>query len=67
MKTWFRTLGNKVAAFQARLILSAVYYVIVVPFAFMKNLGRPDGDRLRSGWQAWPLTAATLEDLRRQW
>ena len=49
----WKTIGQKIADFQARGILCLFYYVILAPFAFgMKTFSDPLQLRIRKGWLA---------------
>ena len=71
-----KEVGQVVGDFQARLILSLLYYILVLPMGLLTRLG---GDSLRasslgrpaqpgdSHWQSRPNQASTLGQARRQY
>ncbi len=66
----WKVIAHVIGTFQARLILSVLYLVILPPFALIRRLG---GDRLGrrptsdpTYWRARPADAPTLEAARKQ-
>jgi hypothetical protein len=54
----WKRFGRKVGDFQARLLLTIFYFVILAPFALVMRLADPLGLR-HAGEPAWHLTSPT--------
>jgi cell division protein FtsW (lipid II flippase) len=68
LKTW-KTFAHKIANFQARLILSLFYFIVVTPFAYrVKIFSDPLQLKRFSGWLSRDRTDADpLAIARRQY
>jgi len=66
----WKVIAHVIGTFQARLILSVLYLVMLPPFALIRRLvGDPLGRRPTSGSTSWrprPPDAPTLDEARRQ-
>lgn len=63
----WKRLGRKIGDFQARLLLTIFYFVILAPFALVMRLADPLGLKRPGGWHvAQPATGAALDRAHRQ-
>jgi hypothetical protein len=64
----WKRVGRKIGDFQARLLLTVFYFVILAPFALvMRCLADPLGLKRPGGWHAVkPAAGPALERARRQ-
>ena len=58
-----RKISNTLTFWQTTIMLSVVYYVIVVPVGFLYRIS---AHTIRSGWQPWSCRSESIEDLRQQ-
>lgn len=56
-----KLISKKLADFEARLILSGVYLLVVPIFALFKT------KKSTESWEKWQNTSDSLEDLKKQW
>ena len=53
-------ISKTIAVWQARIILSVIYFVFAVPMSLFVR--RKQG----GGWQSWPYPSDSMDDLSRQ-
>ena len=64
---WWKRVGRKIGDFQARVLLTLFYFVILAPFAvIVRWKADPLGLRRGGGWLPIVRTAEPLERARRQ-
>jgi hypothetical protein len=65
---WWQKIAKKIGDFQARLILTIFYIVIVLPLGLIVRLfGDPLGrKKSATGWEVKPETSVSLDSARRQ-
>lgn len=63
MKLFIKKLSLKLAEYQARLILSLIYFIVTPLFAVIFKLTRP---KSKDGWVRWKIRSDSLDDLKKQ-
>ena len=58
-----RSYTDAVIRIQSDIILSIIYYAVVVPMAFVRRLAAAPS---KIGWHEWRYTADSLDDLKKQ-
>ena len=63
----WKVIAHAIGTFQARLLLSVFYFVVVPPFALIVKVKDPLGLRRQGGgWTERPIVDASSESARRQ-
>ena len=65
----WKVVAHAIGTFQARVLLSAFYFIVVPPFALIVKVKDPLGLRRRdraSGWIERPVAETSSESARRQ-
>lgn len=65
---WFRKLSAELVQKEADVLLSVVYYVLVIPTAFIRTvIVKNNPNSSQNGWTRWSTPSDTIDELRKQY